>query len=71
MLVHIPASKRGDVLLNKQLGIALATTVVSSTPKGILNILRSGTLLSSEVEGLDALFLAFNGRVCELFQDDS
>ena len=33
--------------------------------------MRAGTLSSSEVEALDALFPVFNGRACELFREDS
>ena len=70
-LAHIPASRRGEVLLNKRLGIASPTAPVSPAPRGILDALRSGTLSASEVEALDALFPAFKGRACELFQEDS
>ena len=70
-LAHIPASRRGEVLLNKRLGIAPPTAPVSPVSRGILDALRSGTLSASEVEALDALFPAFNGRMRELFQGDS
>jgi len=69
-LAHIPAFKQGEVLLNKRLGIALPTAPVLPPPTGILDALRSGTLSSSEVEGLATLFPVFNGRVCELFRKD-
>jgi len=70
-LAHIPASKRGEVLLNRRLGNAPPTATDSPAPRGILDALRTGTLSSSEVEGLDALFPVFNGRASELFRDDS
>jgi hypothetical protein len=66
-LAHIPASRRGEVLLEQRLGIAPPAATASSTPKEILDALRSGTLSSSQVETLDALFRAFNGCACELF----
>jgi hypothetical protein len=69
-LAHIPASRRGEVLLNQRLGIAPPTAPVSPAPKGILDALRSGTLSSSQVEALDALFPAYNGRACDLFRED-
>ena len=64
-LAHISASKRGEVLLNKRLGFAAPTALVSSASRGILDALRSETLSSSEVEALDALFPVFNGHKCE------
>jgi hypothetical protein len=66
-LAHIPASPRGEVLLEQRLGIVPPAATVSPAPKGILDALRSGILSSSLVEALDALFPAFNGRACELF----
>jgi hypothetical protein len=66
-LAHISASRRGEVLLEQRLGIAPPTATVSPAPKGILDVLRSGTLSSSQVEALGVLFPAFNGRACELF----
>jgi hypothetical protein len=69
-LVHIPASRRDELLLNQRLGIAPPTAPVSPAPKEILDILRSGTLSSSEVEAMDTLFPAFNGRACDLFRED-
>jgi hypothetical protein len=69
-LAHIPASQRGEVLLQQRLGIAPSAATVSPAPKGILDVLRSGTLSSSQMEALDALFPAFNGRACELFVED-
>jgi hypothetical protein len=66
-LAHIPASRRGEVLLEQRLGIAPPAATASPAPKGILDALRSGTLSSSQVEALDALFPAFNGRACKLF----
>jgi hypothetical protein len=70
LLAHILASWRGEVLLNQRLGIAPPTTPVSPAPKGILDSLHSGTLSSSQVEALDALFPAYNGRACDLFRED-
>ena len=61
-LAHIPASKRGEVLLNRRLGIAPPTSPDSPVPRGIFDALRTRTLSSSEVEGLDALFPALNGH---------
>jgi hypothetical protein len=55
-LAYIPTSRRGEVLLNQRLGIALPTAPVSPAPKGILDALCSGTLSSSEVDAMDALF---------------
>jgi hypothetical protein len=69
-LAHILASRRGEVLLNQRLGIAPPTTPVSPAPKGIFDVLRFGTLSSSEVEAMDVLFPAFNGRACDLFRED-
>jgi hypothetical protein len=69
-LAHILASRQGEVLLNQRLGILPLTAPVSSAPKGILDALRSGTLSSSQVEALDALFPAYNGRACDLFRED-
>jgi hypothetical protein len=69
-LTHIPASRRDEVLLNQRLGIAPPTAPVSPAPKGILDVLRSGTLSSSQVEALDALFPAYNGHACDLFRED-
>jgi hypothetical protein len=69
-LAHIPAFRRGEILLNQRLGIAPPTAQVSPAPKGILDVLRSETLSSSEVEAMDALFLAFNGCACDLFWED-
>ncbi|KAG0514987.1 hypothetical protein BDA96_10G240100 [Sorghum bicolor] len=70
-LAHILASKWSEVLLNKRLGFAPLTALVSPVPRGILDALRSRSLSSSEVEGLDELFPTFNRRTCELFQEDS
>jgi hypothetical protein len=56
--------------LAQPLGIAPPAATASPAPKGILDDLRSGTLSSRQVEALDALFPAFNGRACELFVDD-
>jgi hypothetical protein len=69
-LTHIPASRRGEVLLNQRLGISPPTAPVSPAPKGILDALHSGTLSSSQVEALDALFPAYNGHACDLFRED-
>ena len=68
-LAHIPASKRGEVLLNKRLEIVPPTAAVSSALRGILDALRSERS-TGEVENLDALFPAFNGHACELFWED-
>jgi hypothetical protein len=38
--------------------------------RGILDAMCSGTLSSSEVEGLDTLFQMFNGHACELLWED-
>jgi hypothetical protein len=69
-LAYIPTSRWGEVLLKQRLGIALPTAPVLPVPKGILDALCSGTLSSSEVDAMDALFLAFKGRTCELFRGD-
>jgi hypothetical protein len=66
-VAHIPASRRCEILLEQRLGIAPPAATVSPAPKGILDALHSGTLSSSQVKALDALFPAFNGRACELF----
>jgi len=50
----------GEVLLNRRLGIAPPTASNSLVPREILDALRTGTLLSSEVEGLNALFLGLS-----------
>jgi hypothetical protein len=54
----------------QRLGIAPPAATVSPALKGILDALRSGTLSSSQVEALDALFPAVNGCACELFMED-
>ena len=41
-LEHIPAFKRGEVLLNRQLGIAPPTAPDSPAPRGILDALHTG-----------------------------
>jgi hypothetical protein len=69
-LAHIPAFRQGEVLLNQRLGIAPPTAPVSPAPKGILDVLCSRTLSSSEVEAMDAMFPVFNGRACDLFRED-
>lgn len=67
-LAHILASKRSEVLLNKWLEIAPPTASVSPMVRGILDTLCVGSLSSSEVEALDALFPAFNRQTCGLFR---
>jgi len=69
-LAHIPPSRRGEVLLMQQMRIAPPAALISSAPKGLLNTLCSGTLFSGQVEALDVLFLAFDGRAWELFIED-
>jgi hypothetical protein len=69
-LSHILASRRGEALLNQRLGITPPIAPVSPVPKGILDSLCSRTLSSSQVEALDALFPAYNGRACDLFRED-
>jgi hypothetical protein len=54
-----------------RLGIAPPTAPDSPAPRGIPDALCTRTLSSSEVEGLDARFPAFNGRARELFREDS
>jgi hypothetical protein len=62
---------RGEVFLNRRLGIAPLTAPDSPASRGILDALRTGTLSSSEVEGLNTLFPAFNRHARDLFQKDS
>ena len=54
----------------QRLGIVSPPAPVSPAPKGILDTLRSGTLSSTQVEALDALFLVFKKCVRELFVED-
>ena len=69
-LAHIPFPKWGEVFLMQRLGIVSPPAPVSPAPKGILDTLRSGTLSSTQVEALDALFLVFKKCVRELFVED-
>jgi hypothetical protein len=59
-LLHIPTSKRGEVLLMQRMGIAPPAAPVSSASKGAYNAIFTGNLTSSQVEALDELFLAAN-----------
>jgi hypothetical protein len=70
-LAHIPTSRRGAVLLKQRFGKAPPANLGSPAPKSILDALRSGTLSSSQVKALDAMFPAFNGRASELFIEDT
>jgi hypothetical protein len=70
-LAYIPTSKRGAVLFEQRFGKAPSANPGSPAPKSILDALRSGTLSSSQVKALDAMFPAFNGRAAELFIEDS
>jgi hypothetical protein len=66
-LAHIPASKRGEVLLKQRLGIAPPAALTLSASKVTFDAIHTGDLTSSQVDALDALFLAFNGAARELF----
>jgi hypothetical protein len=58
---HISASKRGDVLLKKRLGLLEASAPPSSTTKCSYESYFEGNLSTAEVEALDELFLACRG----------
>ena len=55
---HIPASKRGEVLLMKKMGILAPSAPISSAAKRSYDSYFQGTLSEANVEALDALFPA-------------
>jgi hypothetical protein len=55
---HIPASKRGEVLLMKRMGILAPSVPISSAAKRSYNSYFEGTLSEANVEALDELFPA-------------
>ena len=57
---HISASKRGEVLLKKKLGLLEPSTPPSSAVKCSYESSK-GDLLTAEVEALDELFPACRG----------
>ena len=55
---HIPASKRGEVLLMKKMGILAPSAPIFSVAKRSYDSYFQGTLSEANVEALDALFPA-------------
>lgn len=53
---HISASKRGEVLLMRKMGIILATTVPMLASRQTFEALFSGDLSAEDSEALDHLF---------------
>jgi hypothetical protein len=58
---HIPASKRGEVLLKKKLGLLEPSAPSSSAPKRSYKSYFKDDLSTAEVEALDELFSACRG----------
>jgi hypothetical protein len=58
---HIPASKHGEVMLKKRLGLLEASAPPSSMVKRSYEFYFEGDLLTAEVEALDELFPACRG----------
>jgi hypothetical protein len=61
---HIPASKRGEVLLKKKLGLLEPSALPSSAPKRSYESYFKGDLSTAEVEALDELFQLAEGCAC-------
>jgi hypothetical protein len=59
---HIPASKRGEVLLMKKMGVQLPHGPVSSAAKRSYQSIFKGNLSSSQIEAFDELFPAVQSR---------
>lgn len=60
-MAHIPATKLGEVLLMKKMGIVLPVAPVSSASKRAYDAIFAG-LMPSHVTTLDELFPATNNR---------
>ena len=69
--MHIPTSKRGEVLLMRRMGFAPPAAPISSASKRAYDDFFARNLTSSEVEALDVLFTATNATTGRrLFSDD-
>lgn len=60
---YIPASKRGEVLMMKKMGMLPAAAAPSSASRRSFDALFNSSLLASEVEAFDELFPATKKRV--------
>ena len=70
-LVHIPISKRGEVLLMRRMGFAPPADPISSASKRAYDDFFARNWTSSEVEALDELFPATASTFgTRLFSDD-
>jgi hypothetical protein len=59
-LAHIPASKRGEVLLLKKMGVPPPPPQVTPASQRAYDAIRSGNLSESQIAVLDELFPAAN-----------
>jgi hypothetical protein len=60
---HIPASKRGEVLLMRKMGFLEPSTPPSSAAKHSYESFFEADIPDADAEALDAIFPACRGRV--------
>jgi hypothetical protein len=64
---HIPAFKRGEVLLMRRMGFLEPSAPSSSAAKDLYESFFEGDISAANAEAFDSLFPACQGRSCGRF----